>query len=167
MSSCFHKYRLKHSAEAHKDTTELLSHSLCLWLSLSKQAKQQTFCFHINVFYLFWELHISSPPQRCFKPFRDISADIWWRLEKHVGGCQAVNPGPQMYGGTLSSNRLCHWKKHRELRRNEGSFSECASNFTYFPPQAIFSLKEPLVFSLTATEMFSTLLIATLLILGS
>lgn len=55
-----------------KDTTKLLSR--CLWLSLSKQAKQQTFCFGINVFYLFGELHISSSPlPRRFKPYRDSS----------------------------------------------------------------------------------------------
>lgn len=72
LSSRFHTCNIFWHVSAHKDTTELLSR--CLWLSLSKRAKQQTFCFSINVFYLFGELHISSsPPPWRFKPYRDSS----------------------------------------------------------------------------------------------
>lgn len=86
------------STKAHKDTTTLLSRSLCLWLSLSMWAKQQTFCFRINVFYLFWELHISSsPPHRCLNPSGASQGSSWhmvrtgepcWRLP----GCGPQSP---------------------------------------------------------------------------
>lgn len=94
---------------AHKDTTKLLSR--CLWLSLSKRAKQQTFCFSINVFYLFGELHISSSPLPWrFKPYRDSSGiqpaygEDWRNTQE---AARLWTSDPQMYGGILSSNRLC------------------------------------------------------------
>lgn len=71
---CHHVFRNTMFSVWREAPTKMLAHPLCLWLSLSKWAKQQTFCFGINVFYLFGELHISSsPPQRCLKPFRDVS----------------------------------------------------------------------------------------------
>lgn len=106
--------------------------SLPLRVSLSEQAKQQTFCFSINVFYLFWEPHVFSSPQWPLQGHLGEPADIWRRLQKHVGGCQAVNPDPPdvsihiVFKQTLSLRQ-----KHRELRRNEGGFSECVPNFTF------------------------------------
>lgn len=124
--------------------------SLPLWVSPSEQAKQQTFCFSINVFYLFRELRVFSSLQWPLQGHLGEPADIWWRLQKHVGGCQAVNPDPPDVSIHIVFKQTPSlWQKHRELRRNEGGTREAFQNAfltSRFPSQAVFCLREPWYF---------------------
>lgn len=84
----------------------------------------------------FWELHIFSSPQWPLQGHLRVSADIWWRLQKHVGGFQAVNlwsPDVSIhivFKQTLSPRRR-HWAVRREA-------SQRAFLTPHFSPQAIF-----------------------------
>lgn len=169
MSWCFPKYNifsLARSTKAHRDTSKLLSRSLCLWLSLSKRAKQQIF-----VSVLMYSICFES----CTSPLllhsgalnpSGASQGSSWHMVKTGETCWGL-PGcgprsPDVRWHIVFKQTLSPWQKHWEVRRDEAvQNARLTSRVFLLEPFSVWKSLGTLV-----STHCSVLLLAMLLILG-